>query len=83
MTKIILQQKYKLLPSEELLRAFRALDTEEKGYLTVEEARDYFMNHGQALSQNEMDEMLNAAVDPNTKVIPYSTFVHYLTIEED
>ena len=25
--------------------------------------------------------MLNAAVDANTKMIPYRTFVHFLTIE--
>ena len=31
--------------------------------------------------QEEIDEMLNAAVDANTKTIPYRTFVHFLTIE--
>ena len=33
------------------------------------------------LLQEEIDEMLNAAVDANTKTIPYRTFVHFLTIE--
>ena len=83
MTKIITQQKYQLLPSAELLKAFQALDTEDKGYLTVEEVRNYFMKHGEQFSQDEMEEMLNAAVDSHTKHITYRTFVHFLTIEED
>ena len=54
-----------------------------KGYLTPEEAKEYFTSYGEPLSQEEMEEMLNAAVDPNTKQITYRSFVHYLTIEED
>ena len=51
MTKIMLQQKYTLLPSSELLKAFKALDTENKGYLTPDEAKEYFTSYAEPLSQ--------------------------------
>ena len=43
--------RYQLLHSEELLKAFQALDTEAKGYLDIEEAKSYFTRHGEAFAQ--------------------------------
>ena len=43
--------RYQLLPSADLLKAFQALDTDSKGYLTIEEAKKYFTQHGEAFAQ--------------------------------
>ena len=37
--------------SEELLKAFQALDTESKGHLTIDEAKNFFTRHGEAFAQ--------------------------------
>ena len=43
--------RYQLLHSEDLLKAFQALDTESKGHLTVDEAKNFFTRHGEAFAQ--------------------------------
>ena len=43
--------RYQLLHSEELLKAFQALDTESKGHLTIDEAKNFFTRHGEAFAQ--------------------------------
>ena len=81
--KIITQHKYQLNNSEELLLAFKTLDTENKGVFTVEEVRRLFTQYGEPFAQDEMDELLNAAVTPNTREIHYRTFVHHLVLDEE
>ena len=68
---------------DEIRRAFKTLDAEGKGELTVEEVKRFFGKQGEAFSANEIEEMLNAAVDPNTKTVVYKDFAHLLTIDED
>ena len=82
-SKIITQHKYQLNNTEELLLAFKTLDTEGKGVFTVEEIRRLFTQFGEPFAQDEMDELLNAAVTPNTREIDYKTFVHQLILEEE
>ena len=43
--------RYQLLHSEDLLKAFQALDTESKGYLSIDEAKNFFTRHGEAFAQ--------------------------------
>ena len=64
-------------------RAFKALDAEGKGELTVDEVKKFFGKQGEAFSANEIEEMLSAAVDPNTKTVVCKNFAHLLTIDED
>jgi hypothetical protein len=45
--------------------------------------RKYFVEQGEPFSPDEMEEMLNAAVDPNSKTVQYKNFVHHLVIERD
>ena len=68
---------------DEIRRAFKTLDAEGKGELTVEEVKRFFGKQGEAFSANEIEEMLNAAVDPNTKTVVYKDFAYLLTIDED
>ena len=83
MSKIITQHKYELCSSEQLLQAFKVLDTQEKGCLSVEEIKRYFVQFGEPFAQDEMEELLSASVTPNSRNIHYKTFVHTLTIDEE
>ena len=38
---------------------------------------------GEPFAQDEMDELLNAAVTPNTREVHYRTFVHHLILDEE
>merc|ERR1712094_129683 len=51
---------------EDIIRAFRALDTENKGYLPTEELRDMMTKNEEHFSADEIGEMLAFAVDPDT-----------------
>ena len=83
MSKIITQHKYQLNNSEELNLAFKTLDTEGKGVFSVEEIRRLFTQLGEPFAQDEIDELLNAAVTPNTREINYKSSVHNLVLDEE
>merc|ERR1712196_221263 len=51
---------------EDIIRAFRALDTDGKGYLTTEELRELMTKNEEHFSADEIGEMLAFAVDPDT-----------------
>ncbi len=68
---------------DELLRAFEILDTEGKGFFQIDEIRRYFTQYGEPFGQDEIEELLNASVNNETKTISYKTFLHYLTIDEE
>ena len=69
--RIILQQKFLPASHEELLAAFRALDTENTGHLDKEKLTQLFTEEGEAFSQEEMTEFCSAALDPLTKSVHY------------
>ena len=83
MSKIITQHKYELCTSDQLLEAFKVLDSEGKGHLSVEDIKRYFIQFGEPFDQDEMEELLSASVTPNSRNIHYKTFVHILTIDEE
>ena len=83
MSKIIVQHQYQLSDTKELLTAFKLLDGKGKGFFSVEEIRRLFTQYGEPFAQDELDELLNAAVTPNTREIHYETFVHNLTVDEE
>jgi len=83
MSKIINQHKYQLNNSDELLQAFETLDEEGNGVFSVEEIKRLFTQFGEPFAQDEMDELLNAAVTPNTREVHYRTFVHHLILDEE
>ena len=83
MSKLIVQRKWQLNTADELLKAFEALDTEKNGHLTIDEIKMYFTQYGEAFENDEIEELLNAAVHPGTTQINYKTFLHHLIIDED
>ncbi|XP_048391567.1 dynein regulatory complex protein 8 [Stegostoma tigrinum] len=82
MTRVLLERKYRPQPEDVILQAFEVLDQTKKGYLTQEELTKYLTEEGEPFTQEEMEEMLSAAVDPEKNVIFYKDFAAMMTIED-
>uniref|UniRef100_A0A7S4C1G6 EF-hand domain-containing protein n=1 Tax=Chrysotila carterae TaxID=13221 RepID=A0A7S4C1G6_CHRCT len=75
MCRIILENQYPRDSEEKLLRAFRTLDPDNKGYVEAEKLRTLLTTHGERFSQEEIDEFLSFAVDPETGTVNYEDYV--------
>ncbi|XP_056111788.1 dynein regulatory complex protein 8 [Rhinichthys klamathensis goyatoka] len=82
MTKIMLERKFRPIPEDLLLQAFEVLDQQKKGHLEPEELTKYLTQEGEPFTQEEMDEMLSAAVDPDKNIILYKDFVSTMTCDD-
>ncbi|XP_042189051.1 dynein regulatory complex protein 8 [Callorhinchus milii] len=80
---LLLKKTYRPYPENVLLRAFEVLDTDNKGYLTQEGLTKFMTEEGEPFTQEEMDEMLSASLDPDQNVILYKEFVSMMTVEDD
>ncbi|XP_071396258.1 dynein regulatory complex protein 8 isoform X2 [Centroberyx affinis] len=83
MTKVLLERKFRPIPEDLLLQAFEVLDQQKKGHLEPEELAKYMTQEGEPFTQQEMEEMLSAAVDPEKNLIYYKDFVSMMTIDTD
>ena len=75
MSRILLENQYPRDSEDRLIRAFRTLDTENKGYVEAEKLRSLLTTHGERFSQEEIDEFLNFAVDPESGVMHYEDYI--------
>ncbi|XP_055027837.2 dynein regulatory complex protein 8 [Misgurnus anguillicaudatus] len=82
MTKILLERKFRPIPEDMILQAFEVLDQQKKGHLEPEELIRFLTQEGEPFSQEEIEEMLSAAVDPDKNVIFYKDFVSMMTIHD-
>nr|XP_039249087.1 dynein regulatory complex protein 8-like [Styela clava] len=82
MTHVLMERRYKPSPEDQLLRAFEVLDQDKKGCLSQEEITKYMTEEGEPFTQEEMDEFLSAAVDPDRGVVLYKDYVSLMAIEE-
>ncbi|CAH3178304.1 unnamed protein product [Porites lobata] len=82
MLKILLERRYKPAPEDQIMKAFEVLDQENKGYLTTEELTKYMSEEGEPFTQEEMEEMLSAAVDPDKGIVFYKDFVSMMVVED-
>uniref|UniRef100_A0A667WYM0 EF-hand calcium binding domain 2 n=1 Tax=Myripristis murdjan TaxID=586833 RepID=A0A667WYM0_9TELE len=62
---------------------FQVLDQQKKGYLEPEELTKFMTQEGEPFTQQEMEEMLSAAVDPEKNVIYYKDFISMMTFDTD
>ncbi|KAG9336092.1 hypothetical protein JZ751_002439 [Albula glossodonta] len=74
--------RFRPIPEELLIQAFEVLDQEKKGYLEPEELKKFMTQEGEPFSNDEMEEMLSASVDPDKNVIFYKDFVGMMTVSE-
>ena len=65
------------------MKAFSVLDEDHKSYLTPEDLKKFMMEEGEPFTQEELDEMLTAAKDPDRGVILYRDFVTLMLPEQE
>ncbi|KAF4531872.1 hypothetical protein B566_EDAN000901, partial [Ephemera danica] len=75
MAEILQENRLQGAEPEVLLAAFRTLDSSGSGKLDPEKLRNLLMTEGEPFSAEEMDDMLAAAVDSESGLIPYEDFI--------
>ncbi|KAJ8918842.1 hypothetical protein NQ315_011128 [Exocentrus adspersus] len=78
--QIITEHKYQPASPEQLLQAFQTLDQEQHGYLTKEYISTLMTQDGEPFTQDELDEMLEIAIDPHTQTVPYEYYINQLMV---
>ncbi|XP_040203447.1 dynein regulatory complex protein 8 [Rana temporaria] len=81
MTKVLLERRYRPIAEDVLQRAFEVLDEKKKGFLTKEELIKYMTEEGEPFTQEEMEEMISAAVDPDKNIVPYKDYVSMMVVD--
>ncbi|CAD2217800.1 hypothetical protein AGDE_01013 [Angomonas deanei] len=66
---------------DEVYRAFKAIDKDNKGYLEPEELKAAMTSEGERFTEDEMEEMLQALVDPETGRLIYEDIAGILSSE--
>jgi len=82
MTHVLMERRYKPSPEDMLLKAFHVLDTENKQHLLQDELTKYMTEEGEPFTQEEMEEMLSAAVDPEKGVVLYKDYASMMAVED-
>lgn len=72
--------RYQPASPEQLLQAFQTLDQEGHGYLTKEYISTLMTQDGEPFTQDELDEMLEIAIDPHTQTVPYEYYINQLMV---
>ncbi|KAM9211735.1 dynein regulatory complex protein 8 [Dugong dugon] len=83
MTEVLLERRYRPIPEDVLLRAFEVLDPTKRGFLTKEELIKYMTEEGEPFSQEEMEEMLSAAIDPESNSIHYKDYITMMVVDDN
>ena len=83
MTEVLLERRYRPIPEDILLRAFEVLDPAKRGFLSKDELIKYMTEEGEPFSQEEMEELLSAAIDPESNSIHYKDYIIMMVIDEN
>ncbi|CAK9826386.1 Dynein regulatory complex protein 8 [Anthophora retusa] len=81
MNNAINERKFKPAEPEDLLKAFQLLDPENRGYIMHDDLEKAMMEVGEPLSQEEIDDMMLIACDPETKRINYEHYINLLLVK--
>uniref|UniRef100_A0A8C9LB60 EF-hand calcium binding domain 2 n=1 Tax=Pavo cristatus TaxID=9049 RepID=A0A8C9LB60_PAVCR len=82
MTKVLLDRSYRPIPEDVLLHAFEALDENKSGYITKEELVKHMTEEGEPFTEEEMEEMLSSALDPETNAVHYRDYISMMIVDE-
>jgi len=66
--------------AEALLRAFQVMDPDNKGYVTRELLSKNMLELGEPFTEEELEEMMTVAVDPETGNIPYEYYINQIMV---
>lgn len=70
--------RYKPVPHDDLVAAFRALDKEKKGTLEPAKLKEMLMKEGESFTAEEVEEMFNFAVNKGDSLIHWEEYVDKL-----
>ncbi|XP_035178788.1 dynein regulatory complex protein 8 [Oxyura jamaicensis] len=82
MTKVLLDRSYRPIPEDVLLHAFEALDENKCGYLTKDELVKHMTEEGEPFTEEEMEEMLSNALDPETNTVHYRDYISMMIVDD-
>ena len=68
--------------AEELLKGFQHLDKENKGYLTKEFLCNAMVEYGEPFTQDELNEMMAVAVEPQSGHINYEFYINQIMVRQ-
>ncbi|XP_034654472.1 neo-calmodulin-like [Drosophila subobscura] len=73
----MMAKKYQVLNLDEsVMAAFRVFDSDEDGYITVQEMRSVIDSLGQKMSDQEFDDMFRVADRDNDGQLSFAEFLH-------
>ncbi|KAB0792059.1 hypothetical protein PPYR_14020 [Photinus pyralis] len=78
--QMITEHRYEPASPAKLLEAFQVLDPENKGSITRDYISILMTQDGEPFSQEELDEMLEIAIDPQTNTVPYEYYLNKLMV---
>ncbi|XP_019554218.3 dynein regulatory complex protein 8 isoform X2 [Aedes albopictus] len=80
-SQLIAEHKLEPAPPEKLLKAFRVLDQEGKGFVDREYMTKLITEEGEPFTAEELEEMMAVAVDMATDKIPYENYLNQLLVD--
>ncbi|XP_052121148.1 dynein regulatory complex protein 8-like isoform X2 [Frankliniella occidentalis] len=80
MVNVITEYQMQPASAEALLKAFQVMDPERKGFVSKEVLMRNMLELGEPFSQDELDEMLTVAVDPETGTVPYEYYINQIMV---
>ncbi|XP_055919627.1 dynein regulatory complex protein 8-like isoform X2 [Eupeodes corollae] len=78
--QLLTERKMEPVSPEKLLEAFQVLDPDGNGFLTKEFMSKIMMEEGEPFTQEELDEMMAVAIDPQTGNISYEYYLNQLMV---
>ncbi|TRZ18094.1 hypothetical protein HGM15179_009002 [Zosterops borbonicus] len=81
-TKVLLDRRFRPIPEDVILHAFQALDENKCGYITKEDLVKYLTEEGEPFNQEEMEDMLAIALEPESDTFHYREYRKKLVVDE-
>jgi len=83
MLRIVTEKQMEFLRDNEdkLLRAFKAFDPDDKGFIDPDYLKDVLTSRGDAFREEEVKELMSAAIDSKTGNIFYEDFAEVLAAD--
>lgn len=81
--KMLFQRKMEPSPPEEIQEAFKVFDPQNKGFIEKDIFCRMMSHFGEAMTDNELTNMMRSAVDPSDNRIYYESYISQLIHEPE
>ncbi|KAH9504737.1 Dynein regulatory complex protein 8 [Bulinus truncatus] len=82
MIRVMTTDRYRSATAKDIETAFNVLDTDRKGFFTVDELTSLLTSSGEPFTAEELAETLKMAVDPETETFVPSKYLRNLVVGE-